>query len=143
MHSRRHDISLIRSLSWHISWILNEMLSLLLINTLNHHQSNHIKRETPFSWKLTFVKTEIISLSSINIRLDLMKIYMNIDIFTSFITSSITKYMSIQSSLNHSIDFLDIIISHYYQFSYWHFSALNLIFHSFYYFWQIFLYINI
>ena len=113
----------------------NEISPSLLINILNHHQRSHTKRETSFPRALIFVKTEIVSLLNVNTRLALMRICVDADMSTPSVTSIIIEYMNVQSSLSHSIDFLDVVSSHchflylFYHSSYQCSFISNLMFH--------------
>src|SRR5436305_10662371 len=111
MHFQRHDISLIQSSSRIISLTQNEIPS-LLFNISNHSSRSCATRVTLSPEILTFVRIEIVLLSNISIRLDLMKICVNADMFASSVTNAITKRLNVQISLSPSIDSLDAVSSY-------------------------------
>src|SRR5436305_11179492 len=119
MHPRRHDISSIRSSSRTISLTQNE-ISPLLLNISNHPPRSHATRVTLSSGVLTFVRIEIVLLSDVSTRLDLMRICVNADMFASPVTNAITKRLNVQISLSPPINSLDAVSSyrHHLQFSY-------------------------
>src|SRR5436305_13175756 len=119
MHLRRHDISSIRSSSRIISLTQNEISS-LLFNISNHPSRSCVTRVTLSSEILMFVRIEIVLLSDVSTMLDLMRIYVNADMFASSVTNAITKRLNVQISLRPSIDSLGAVSSyhHHLQFSY-------------------------
>src|SRR5436305_8656543 len=119
MHPRRHDISSTRSSSRIISLTQNEIPPLLL-NISNHPSRSRAIRVTLSPGVLTFVRIEIVLLSNVSTRLDLMRICVNADMFASLVTNAITKRLNVQISLSSSIDSLGAVSSyrHHLQFPY-------------------------